>query len=97
MCKGYKWMLRYSRFDKAGKYNPIHDEWHATLAEARKAVRSRGPMDRSPDEWDGNTIPAAMGVIAEAVPICDVPPMRTPRGVEVHYFRQDGSGVREFV
>lgn len=88
MCKGYLWRVEYARFNEAGKYSPMPVEWYGTLAEARKAIRGRGPMDRRPEEY---------GVIAKAIPVRDIPPNRVARGVDVHYFRSTGQDVREFV
>ena len=88
MCKGYSWRVSYTPFDRAGKFDPIPDKWCDTLAEARRVIRDNGPMDRMPGDYD---------VIAEATPILDIPPMRTPRGVDIHYFWWTGRNVREFV
>lgn len=88
MCKGYSWRVRFVNLDEAREFRPLPTEWFDTLAEARKSIRGRGPMGRRPEEY---------GVIAAAVPICDVPPTRTPRGVDIHYFRWTGREVREFV
>lgn len=88
MCKGYIWKVQYGCFDTSGKYDPIPEEWCDTLAEARKLIRTRGPMDRRPEEY---------GVIAQAVPVRDIPPNYVARGVDVHYFRSTSRGIREFV
>lgn len=88
MCKGYSWMVQYVKFDTAGKCSPIPNKRYGTLAEARAAIRGRGRMDRRPE---------VSGVIAEAIPVSDVPPMRMVRGVHVHCFCWTGRDVREFV
>lgn len=82
MCKGYKWRVWYYR----QLSNPRPVEWFETLTEARESVRRNGLAGMSPDY---------SGMLAEAVPICDVPPMRTPRRAEPHYFMSKSGRIVE--
>lgn len=82
MCKGYKWRVTYYRQLR----NPRPEEWFETLAEVRARVREHC-MDGMHPEYSG--------MLAAAAPICDVPPMRTARGVEVHYFGAERGRIYE--
>ena len=84
MCKGYKWRVTYCRQLR----NPRPEEWFETLSEARARVREHG-MDGMHPEYSG--------MLAAAVPICDVPPMRTAQGAEVHYFSADNGRICEAI